>query len=302
MSNSGQVRSPWRAVFGLLAVLVASLAFSSSALAAGAPKIYYSDYAGTAPTFTGATFEAEVNPNGAPTTIQFEYGPTTALGSVTAPISIGEGIYGVLKTQKVDGLNPNAVTYFRVSATNKFGTVQSGIGPFKPAWWTVKEASFPQSYSQSGSVTFKMPTVGTGSTIKCGISSGGGTIEAETGSATKGFINLYELGLSGCEWVGVPGCNPTSVSALKLDSSLRTWYAEKRVTTINFNSETCGWFNMTLPEQEPFRITKMPLGLYGHEKTMQFAANTKFGSYPVEITGVLNIVAKSGAELSWNWS
>lgn len=245
-------------------------------------------------------FHGTVNPNGAETTYKWEYGTTKSLGSETSAVNAGEGTTKLFITTPVQGLEAGRRYWFRLSATNKYGTSVTTLTEQNTARFNVRNGTFPQNYSQSGSVTFYMPTVGTGSTIKCGIGSGVGTIEAPEGGLGGGVIKLYELGLTGCEWVGTPGCNPTSVTALKLKSSLRSWYGEG-LTTIKFNSNTCGWFDMTLVEQEPFRITKMPSGTWGSSKTMEFAGNTKFGTNPIEITGVLNINVSSGAELSWFW-
>jgi len=241
-----------------------------------------------------------VNPNGAPTTYKWEYGPTTALGSETESVSVGEGTSSVKVYKTLQGLLPNGATYFRVSATNSYGTSVSKTLSGRTAYWAVKSGTFPQSFSQGGSITFNMPTVGNGSTIECGIGSGGGTIEAETAFEKRGYINAYELSFKNCVWVGSPGCNPTSISPLKLNSALRS--TAEKMLFIDINTNTCGWFDMTLVEQEPFRITKMPSTLYGNAQTMEFAGNTKFGTNPIEITGVLNITATPGVELTWFWS
>jgi hypothetical protein len=73
-----------------------------------------------------ADLNAKINPEGVPTTYQFEYGPNSQYGS-TAPLgvgSVGEGETAQLVTESVNGLQPGVV-HFRVKATNKYGTTTS---------------------------------------------------------------------------------------------------------------------------------------------------------------------------------
>jgi sugar lactone lactonase YvrE len=71
----------------------------------------------------GAILNATIIPNGAATTYQFEYGPTTSYGSsVPVPAaSIGAGGSAVKVAQGVD-LAPASIYHYRISATNSKGT------------------------------------------------------------------------------------------------------------------------------------------------------------------------------------
>ena len=73
---------------------------------------------------TTATLKAGVNPNGLATTYQFQYGTTTAYGSLApaAPASAGSGTAKVAVSQPITGLKANTTYNFRVSATNTAGT------------------------------------------------------------------------------------------------------------------------------------------------------------------------------------
>jgi hypothetical protein len=72
---------------------------------------------------TGATLNATINPNGSATTTHFEYGTTTAYGSVTpddsASAGAGQGDIGV--SAAVTALTPGTTYHFRVVASNGTG-------------------------------------------------------------------------------------------------------------------------------------------------------------------------------------
>lgn len=78
-------------------------------------------------TATSAKLTARVNPGGADTTYQFEYGPSPALGSLApaSPEDIGAARTDVTRTVHLEGLAEHATYYFRVLASNRFGTVTS---------------------------------------------------------------------------------------------------------------------------------------------------------------------------------
>jgi hypothetical protein len=68
-----------------------------------------------------------IDPKHAATGYVFEYGTTPALGSATAPLGIGAGSTPVTVSQLITGLAPSTTYYFRLLATNAFGsTVGTG--------------------------------------------------------------------------------------------------------------------------------------------------------------------------------
>jgi hypothetical protein len=75
-------------------------------------------------TSTSAQLNSYVNPNGASTTIYFQYGLTTSYGSTTTSGSIGTsaGNYGTT----VSGLTANTLYHFRIVAYNSGGTNYGG--------------------------------------------------------------------------------------------------------------------------------------------------------------------------------
>ena len=71
---------------------------------------------------TTATLNATVTPNGAATTVYFEYGTTGSFGSVTGSQSIGSGSSPVNASANLTGLSAGTTYFFRAVATNSVGS------------------------------------------------------------------------------------------------------------------------------------------------------------------------------------
>jgi hypothetical protein len=74
---------------------------------------------------TSARLVGTIDPKHSPTGYVFQYGTTPALGSSTPPVDIGSGSAPLIVSQSVQGLRPATTYYFRLVATNNFGTTQS---------------------------------------------------------------------------------------------------------------------------------------------------------------------------------
>jgi hypothetical protein len=92
---------------------------------AGEPSVPIPTAATTAATSVGsstATFNGTVNPNGASTTVFFQYGTTTAYGSQTAnQVFTGNSVQNV--TTNVGGLTGGTTYHYRLVAKNAGGTM-----------------------------------------------------------------------------------------------------------------------------------------------------------------------------------
>ncbi|HLY49019.1 MAG TPA: fibronectin type III domain-containing protein [Solirubrobacteraceae bacterium] len=82
-------------------------------------------------TVTGATLHGKVDPHGCPTTYHFEYGTTTAYGSVTPQTSAGSGTTSVAASATIGGLAPHTVYHFRIVASSPGGTTDGSDIAFR---------------------------------------------------------------------------------------------------------------------------------------------------------------------------
>lgn len=85
-----------------------------------APRAATGAAAATAPTTAAAT--ATVNPRGNETTVVFDYGPTTAYGATSQPVTVPNGASPVAVTGVLSGLRPGTTYHLRARATNAEGS------------------------------------------------------------------------------------------------------------------------------------------------------------------------------------
>jgi len=74
-------------------------------------------------TQTSAVLNGDVNPNGQPATVYFQWGRSSAYGNVTANLMIGSGYNDDYISANLPGLLPYTQYHFRVIATNGAGSV-----------------------------------------------------------------------------------------------------------------------------------------------------------------------------------
>lgn len=81
---------------------------------------------------TSATLNGTVTPEDAATTYQFEYGPTTAYGTMAPATasSAGSGSTAVPASTTLAGLAPEATYHYALVATNAAGTTTTPDGTF----------------------------------------------------------------------------------------------------------------------------------------------------------------------------
>jgi hypothetical protein len=70
----------------------------------------------------GATLNGSVNPNGASTTVYFQFGTTTSYGSTTTPAGAGFGTGAVNVSASTGGISSGTTYHFRTVGYNSLGT------------------------------------------------------------------------------------------------------------------------------------------------------------------------------------
>lgn len=103
----------------LVAVCVGIAAFVGVANAASSPGVVTRSAAQI--TASTAILRGSVNPNGAPTGYEFQWGLTTAYGSTSAPRDAGAGTKPVAVQVRAAGLTPGTVYHYRLAALSKYG-------------------------------------------------------------------------------------------------------------------------------------------------------------------------------------
>lgn len=86
----------------------------------GAPTV--AAYSASGLTTTSVTLNGAVRPNGLPTTYHYEWGTTTAYGTLTADVALPAGSRSVRIAQPMSGLTPTGLYHYRLVATNAAGT------------------------------------------------------------------------------------------------------------------------------------------------------------------------------------
>jgi hypothetical protein len=96
-----------------------------------------------------ATVHATVNPNGCPTTYEFQYGTTTGYGKVTSTRSAGAGTSPMAVEVTISSLLPSTVYHFRVVAKSAGGTVVGGDASFQTPAGCVRGVSRPSAVTEA---------------------------------------------------------------------------------------------------------------------------------------------------------
>jgi hypothetical protein len=222
---------------------------------------------------TSATLNAGINPNDQETTYHFEYGATTAYGTVLpAPdASIGSGYGDVNVAQQLTGLQPGTTYHFRVIATNATSSSGGTVGP---------DETFTTPPLQP-------PVVSTGQAQ--GVAQNAATL---TGTIdTQGQTTVYEFDLGtdtsyGTRIYGYAGYEPGSLTySISLQNLVpgvtyhyrivatnvfgTTYGADQTFTTSTYPSAT-----LTGPTTPPLVATTLLVSLPAETKTTTIAPTT----------------------------
>jgi hypothetical protein len=164
-------------------------------------------------TSTSATLNGTVNPEGAATTYQFQYGTSTGYGTATpaSPASAGSGSIVVSESASVSGLSASTTYDYRLVATNAAGTTDgsnqtfttpaasSSGNAFTPVGGLIQGTSLTPSVTAHAAGDVILLHVTTeGSAPPTGISGGDATWK-QVGSTVRGSVNS---GLSAAVYEG----------------------------------------------------------------------------------------------------
>jgi hypothetical protein len=154
-------------------------------------------------TSTAATLTGTVNPEGAATTYQFQYGTSTSYGSVTpaSPASAGSGTSAVSESASLSGLSASTTYDYRLVATNATGTTDGSNQTFTTSATSSSGGAFTavggliQGTSLTPSVTahaagdiILLHVITDGNAPPTGIS-GGGATWTQVGTTLQGSVN-----------------------------------------------------------------------------------------------------------------
>jgi hypothetical protein len=167
---------------GLLAI-AGSVVFSSAAASAAAPPTIDSEAAASV-TSSGATLDAQINPQAADTAYHFEYGTSASYGtSVPVPdADAGSGASDVAVSAHVQSLRPSTTYQYRVVASNVSGTVQ---GPERAFTTQASEGGFALPDSRAWEMV--SPPNKSGARLEA-ITNEGGVIQASEDGAAITYV------------------------------------------------------------------------------------------------------------------
>jgi hypothetical protein len=155
----------------------------------------------SATTTNTATLGATVNPNGADTSVFWEYGISNTLStySQTLPQDVGPGTSSVGPSANIAGLTPGTQYYFRVVASNAFGTINGLIVPFSTASAALTGPTAHFTMASPG-----VSTVSDGGTLDVTAPSGGSVLVTITSTSVLGSASSFTNYL----WTinGIPQC------------------------------------------------------------------------------------------------
>lgn len=254
---------------GLLALvaLAASMgtmgmsAAAASAAETGEPTVTTESASGVSRTV--ATLNALVNPNGSMVSeCEFEYGtsPTALSGAVPCALLPGSGENDVTVSAPVEGLKESETYFFRVVATNLFGTAVGAVKSFMTL------PSEPKGHAEGASLITR-----TSAQFNADINPDGATVE--TCEFEYGKTPSYELGFLPC--AVLPGSGEKLVPVYTLASGLseNTKYYYRVVAKNQFGTFFSGPESFTSFPYRPKAVTQGAEPIAEESATLNAAVN-----------------------------
>jgi hypothetical protein len=257
------------------AIITGALAmYASSAAAAGKPTITSPNARARISSFN---VSAQVNPNGASTTYVTEYGLTPSLGSVSATGSAGSGTTNVGVQSLVAALKPGTTYYWRLTATNSFGSTSTSTTTVTAQSWQSWKAlvTWPATYVSSGTYKFEIPSLNV--TLTCD-ESGSGVIGNSQGVGDE--INSQ---FSNCLLVGGTTSCKVSPFSMTLNGSFQS---TKSPNVVTFETpQSCSWVSETTTLSSSSGFEAVIPEAFAVKPAVSTTMTAKFGMHDVYITG-----------------
>jgi hypothetical protein len=216
----------------------------------------------------------KANPNGASTTLYYEYKKAGA-GSYTVATSasIGSGTSVVEMAKAFWGLDASTSYEFRVTAKNSFGEAHSNVLSGLTLGW-----SRTATFESGGTLTMAWEKSGVPNEVRC-TETGYGRVSGISG---KPWENYYHIDTSGCQYYsnGKYLCKPNFNPALTLNSGY--WNGETGIK-MEF-PDTCLGSVITISTPKPFAESGIPFEVFKVEQPLTLTTTGTFGSSAVTIT------------------
>ncbi|HYS42696.1 MAG TPA: hypothetical protein VEM32_01840, partial [Geobacteraceae bacterium] len=197
MSSTGslsQLNTGWEMCGGnaTLAMSSYSITATTGTVQPQAPAVVTN--AATSVTTQNATLNGTVNPEGQATTYQYQFGTTTAYGTLVpvSPASAGSGTAAVSEPQNVSGLSPSTTYHYRLTASNATGTANGADQSFT----TPAAAQAPVAVTNAAS----------------GVSSGAATLNGTVNPEGLATTYQYQFGTTTAYGTNVPA-SPASAGS-----------------------------------------------------------------------------------------
>lgn len=117
-------------------------------------------------TYTSATLNGTVNPNGSATTYFFQYGTSTAYGKQTSSPSAGSDTTTQPESVSISGLAPGRTYHFRIVAHNQAGTSDGADGTFTTPVRPLELSASPGRAHAGAHVCFAFRATSTGHPVR----------------------------------------------------------------------------------------------------------------------------------------
>ena len=206
-------------------------------------------------TTTGATISGTVNPRGDATSYRFEYGTSTNYGQQTTAASASNGSSNVTVSAALAGLNPNQTYYFRLTASNSFGSAYTNAGTFttgpKLVVTIIPDAPYETSYVAGTVFGFSTTSPGSSDELTIYLRNAGGTLLTGVTASIIGVdANQYSLPSLPATQIS-PGSSGTSFVVRFAPTSVGVKSVQLNVTSNDPNANPIIFFVQALADTKP---------------------------------------------------